>query len=482
MYFPRAGDAAKAAYANEAAIDWFSRAVPLLESSERSDVLRRLGEAQQVVGDWAQAETSFRGALEREPAEPVQVRAEAALGYLLSFTQSFPEARSWLERSLDGAERAGDATATVRALEYLGFLFWQQSEYDRSLECSRRQLELAERIGDTVAAGTALETSGLALWHRHDYAPARAAFGGALENARTSGDRRGFVHASNDLAGLLSEQGDFDGALAAVLEGLDAAREIGYEHAAATLVHNAGELLRECGEQQAALACCLYALEIKVRQRHWVGILTTVGNAARAASSAGLDDTAGRLFARAAELGRAIGNPYFLCEYLHHWAELEARAGRHVRAVGLDDEARSVAEACGRLEIERAALLLGLRLRRQQGQLDDAGAAAELERLARGAEGDEQRAEVEYERWRLTGSDRERRRAAQAYAALHERTPKLVYRERHLELTGRPLPEPLPLPAIPGVESDLPVGPLLERIEALLAALPPPPSAPDSVR
>ena len=55
-YLLRAGEAAQAAYANEAAIDYFERLGPLLEGAERVQALLRLGDVLALVGSWDRAE------------------------------------------------------------------------------------------------------------------------------------------------------------------------------------------------------------------------------------------------------------------------------------------------------------------------------------------------------------------------------------------------------------------------------------------
>src|SRR5262249_28674761 len=52
-YFRRAGDAARAAYANQVAIDYYQRLLSLLSPAEQPDVLCHLGQVWQLIGQWA---------------------------------------------------------------------------------------------------------------------------------------------------------------------------------------------------------------------------------------------------------------------------------------------------------------------------------------------------------------------------------------------------------------------------------------------
>ena len=63
IYFRRAGDAARAAYANSAAIEYYQRLLPLLDPAEQASVLHALGEVWRFTGEWQRAEDACRRAL-----------------------------------------------------------------------------------------------------------------------------------------------------------------------------------------------------------------------------------------------------------------------------------------------------------------------------------------------------------------------------------------------------------------------------------
>ena len=62
-YLRKAGEAAQASSANVSAISYYQRLLPLLEDQPRAQVLVRLGQVLEVVGDWIEAETSNLEAL-----------------------------------------------------------------------------------------------------------------------------------------------------------------------------------------------------------------------------------------------------------------------------------------------------------------------------------------------------------------------------------------------------------------------------------
>ena len=64
LYLQRAADAARSAYANDAAIRYLERLVPMLDGTERVEALLQLAKVVELAGDWARAQTTAREALD----------------------------------------------------------------------------------------------------------------------------------------------------------------------------------------------------------------------------------------------------------------------------------------------------------------------------------------------------------------------------------------------------------------------------------
>ena len=63
MWFRAAGDAAKTAFANQAAVDHYERLLPLLSEPQAGEVLLELGAVWQLTGRWADAERAHLRAM-----------------------------------------------------------------------------------------------------------------------------------------------------------------------------------------------------------------------------------------------------------------------------------------------------------------------------------------------------------------------------------------------------------------------------------
>jgi class 3 adenylate cyclase/tetratricopeptide (TPR) repeat protein len=152
-YLVRAGEAAKASFANAAAIDYFERVAPLLDGEERWRLVRSLGEVREVAGDWPGAEEAYRDAL-------------------------------CLARALDDTSFAAWTEAS------LADLFLKRGDYEdaaRSLAMAREQFDA---LGDRAGAGRVLQIAGTVAATQGDFETARRDLEASLRSDGSSATRR----------------------------------------------------------------------------------------------------------------------------------------------------------------------------------------------------------------------------------------------------------------------------------------------------
>ncbi len=153
-YLRRAGDAAQAAYANAAAIDYFERLLPLVEQGERVDVLLKLGKVLELVGDWPRAEQVDGEALAlAESLGDAAARGRAR--------RRWPRSRASRDATTkpsrgSTARRAGSASwatraASARVLHLAGTVAAQRGDYAKAVENYEASLAIRERAGDKAS-------------------------------------------------------------------------------------------------------------------------------------------------------------------------------------------------------------------------------------------------------------------------------------------------------------------------------------------
>ena len=463
VYFVRAGDAAMAAYANDAAIDYYQRALLLVAGDDRSDLRRKLGDIWQLTGKWDEAETSYRDAMKlAETAGDGQLKAQcqSALGHLLWHKKSYDEALHWLEQAESIFEDQANWHGVGQVAGYTGYIYWEQGDYAQALAHFERQLQIATDHDDKPGIGDATGNIGILYSEQGDYERALACYEQQLQIATESGNRQGILYAVVNIGNVYVHQGNNPRGLSSFKEALRIANEMGYLRAAGVIIGNSGEVYRLQGDFERALACYERALSIVSELGDLTMTLVTVGNLATVNAAQGQFADAEQLFTHAIALARAVNIPYFLCEYLHGMAEMYCAQDNHDSA-SLNDEALSIAQQVGRKEIEFKAQVTATRLADPQN--DPSAAIERLTALLAEWPEDAEQAALYYEIWRADGAQNGAcETAARLYHTLYERTPNIEYRERYEALTGDRLPDP---PALPALADDLVQDP--ERLNTL---------------
>jgi hypothetical protein len=102
VWFRAAGDAAKTAFANQAAVDHYERLLPLLSEPQAGEVLLELGAVWQLTGRWADAERAHlraMGAAERTGSRHTLAASRRDMGVLAPYTRPTAEAVRWLSEA-----------------------------------------------------------------------------------------------------------------------------------------------------------------------------------------------------------------------------------------------------------------------------------------------------------------------------------------------------------------------------------------------
>jgi class 3 adenylate cyclase/tetratricopeptide (TPR) repeat protein len=472
-YFRKAADAAKANYANKAAIDYYQRLLPLLPEAEQGVVLRLLAEVCQLTGQWGEADQIYQQALVL--AQKIEDQKEVAycqsgLGFLLENRGSYREALIWLEQAQAGLELIEDSEGLTRNLEHLSFVHCEQGNYKQALIYAEQQHQLATSQDNPVASSIAIENMGLVHWRQGNHPQAANYFRQALAMAATINYQRGVILGGNNIAGLCWEQGEYRQSVEYLHQAVSVALEIGDLHSIGLIVGNAGEIYRQHGDYGQSLANYGQALHIALELGDWPGISHAVSNIATVYTVQNRFREAEPLFAQVVSKRRALNTPYFLGEDLHRYADLKFRQQRYSEALPLNCEAITVATEVGNQEVHFSALLLDIQLRVALGHIEATVAIQELMDLLAAWPAEANQAALHYALWRVEPARcADQRQAARLYQQLHRRTPNIEYRQRYQELTGKTLPDPPPLPALPEVVpgNAIDLAALLAKVEAL---------------
>jgi predicted ATPase/class 3 adenylate cyclase/ribosomal protein L40E len=315
IYLGQAGTQAAARFANAEAVDYFGRALKLLERADQESVpvreqqyeflmgregvygllgereaqatdladLKALAEAMDDAGRRAkvalrhaayyEATSDFAAALRAaqetvrwsEQARDSQHRSEGLIvaGRAMMRQGAFDDARQQLEASLALARQHGHRLCEAGSLHYLGTVLYFQGD----LAGARDHLERARRIRHDLEErrGEAVSLNNLAgVYHGlGDLAKGQECTEQALALYQTIGDRRGEAHALSNLASVHHSVGRLMTAHDHNERALALRRAIGDRQGEALVAGNLGLLLHDLGDYEAARSYCQQALEIR---------------------------------------------------------------------------------------------------------------------------------------------------------------------------------------------------------------------------
>jgi class 3 adenylate cyclase/tetratricopeptide (TPR) repeat protein len=263
-YVVRAGIAAQSRYANDAAADYFQRALPLLPDAERAGVLRRLGKVLELRGGWAHAEATYVEAIElsmRLGDAVEQAWSHADLAETLRKQGRFEDARHQLVLASEIFSHNDDDAGLGLVLHLEGTLASQQGQYDAARAAYEKSLEIRERLGDRPSIGSLLSNLALVAECEGDLEQARTINERALAIREEVGDRWAICVSQNNLGMIALLQKDFTVARIRFEASMRLASEIGDRWVVAVGHHNLGNTNLGLGELAKAGDGLLQALQ-----------------------------------------------------------------------------------------------------------------------------------------------------------------------------------------------------------------------------
>ena len=211
-YLRRAAEAAQAAYANETALAYWRRLLPLVEDDrERARVELNLGVLLTHIARYFEAEARLRAALAltvRARDERLQAAVAEALGEQFLARGQLREAREWIDRALVTWQSLGASREEGRAMLSKA-LTWLPERYEEVRGCAGRALTMATQCGDTATRILAATELGNAIQTLGDRPRGRAFLDDATNEARLFGDKRVLITVLNRQAGAASAAGEF---------------------------------------------------------------------------------------------------------------------------------------------------------------------------------------------------------------------------------------------------------------------------------
>ncbi|MGE5264712.1 MAG: tetratricopeptide repeat protein [Acidobacteriota bacterium] len=255
-YFRKAGEAARKNFANDAALDYYGKLLPLLEGErEPFEIHLKRGQVLELMGKWNKTEADYRAALDSAGGDTLlKLGAQLALGNLNRLRGNYAPALDWLAQAKAARTALGDTEELAQVLIETGKVLYRKGDYAQANEILNKGLALARESGVKSTTAQALDTLANVVGAQGDDAAAWALYEESLALMREIGDKAGIPDSLNGLGILAMKQGDYAAARARYEESLALYREMGEQHGIMVLLHNLGYLSFYQGDHRAARA------------------------------------------------------------------------------------------------------------------------------------------------------------------------------------------------------------------------------------
>jgi len=268
FYLSKAGDFAQRSYANEAAMTYFIKVLPLLPPQEKIEIMLKVGDVEQLIGQWDEAQDYYLKALDLASSEG-NLSAVGWSHIALSTTErlrgNYTEALEQLEQARQIFESIDDRVGLDKVYHNSGTVAAHQGELDIAKPLFEESLALRRQLGDRAGESDMLNNLALIASYQGDNDTARQLHEEGLAINRELGDRRTIARSLNNLGNVLLNMGDLAGAHAHLEEAVTLQREIGDRFLLANALNSLGNLVRDEGDLAQAQA--LYAESMSINKQ-----------------------------------------------------------------------------------------------------------------------------------------------------------------------------------------------------------------------
>ena len=253
-YFVRAGDHARALYANTEALAHY-RAALALGHPDTAALYEAIGDLQTLAGEYGTALDSLETAAALTPTGSLALAGvEHKLAILHGRCADWAGAESHFEAAIDGLSASDDRGALARVYADWSLAAHQQGQVGRAADLAQVALEAAESAEDLHGLAQAHNILGILARNCGDLDGAVRHLALSLASAETLANPGMRSAALNNLALVRGAGGEHEQAIAMAMEGLALCQRVGDRHREAALHNNLADLLHAAGRPEEAMA------------------------------------------------------------------------------------------------------------------------------------------------------------------------------------------------------------------------------------
>jgi predicted ATPase/class 3 adenylate cyclase len=375
FYLDKAAHKAQREYANETALNYYSRALALENRWEwrkgRIEVLHILGRREEeqaelmsletiseapifevaylwgqyyeAVGEYSRAQAAIKQAMNicRDSGNVAgEARCLSHLGLIARRQGGYSKAEHWYDRALE-LLRSEDIypDEEKQALNGLGAVHRQQGNYDQAKVCYERALTLSQAGNDRRSEARSLNELGVVALYQGHLAEALDYHRRTLEIRQAIGDQTGTGESLSNLAQVTTNIGDYGQAQAYLAEALVVHQATGNRWEEANTWNDTGVVYLLLGDLPKAHDYLQKSLELFKEIGSEAGPVYAIGNLGLVAQDQGDLATAERLLTDSLTLARKQGSRHIESLFLSHLGRVNLMASKLDRAADLANQA-----------------------------------------------------------------------------------------------------------------------------------------------
>jgi class 3 adenylate cyclase/tetratricopeptide (TPR) repeat protein len=353
-YLRKAGDAARAAYANEPAIEYYRRLLPLLAEDDRMDILLRLGEVLELVGEWSEAGELYEQALalaESRSEQATLAESQHVLGGLRRKEGDYSGAENWFKQAQRNFEELGNLAGAGRVLAEIGEVYRLKGDYDAAESSFQKSLFLTDTVEEKrarlAARAGVLKSAGTLANQQGDPQRAREQYEESLAILRELNDKPGIGGVLNNLGVVAMFQEDYPTAQPLYEESLAVMQEIGYRWAVGYLLNNLALVIRYQGDSETARQMLEESVAVRRALGDKWGIANSLSSLTNLLVHQGEYGGVQEMLDESLRINQELGDKTAIAYCLEDYAGLAAGTGHPRRALRLAGAAAALREDIG---------------------------------------------------------------------------------------------------------------------------------------
>jgi class 3 adenylate cyclase/predicted ATPase len=375
-YLVKAGDKARDNYANEAAIEYYTRALTLsLDSEETYCVHESLADIYRLIGQYDQATEQYYVALKAytsvEVSDTSDVLAAQQSPYIIPIAEIRRKiAKTWeLQGRYDEAMQHLDLTreildeenrrspdlralaALVRVYNDMAWIQLQRGSYAEALALCEQGVDTLQQLPQSDqnyrVRAELQHTLGSIYVRMKEYEKSVSNFQISIESRQAIGDFYNMARTYNNLAAVYWNQSDYQRAVQFIHKSLEMCNKVGYTYGTAMCYNNLGAIHYTLGEYSHAVEYYEKSLEIRQQIGDLRGIAEIYNNLGEVHQSRGSFQDARDYLQEAIELLKEIGEKRILSDACKLLAEVELASGRSYEALDYCQQSLDLAREIG---------------------------------------------------------------------------------------------------------------------------------------